>query len=320
MLKILICGASGFIGRNLFEILSQRPDLDVYGTYLNRRFSKNKRLRRADLTDQEWAREVTKGMDVVINAAAITDGSGAVAANPGRYITNNIRINTNLIEGAHENNVSHFIFLSCSILYPANSATPLKETDIDLSLIHPRYYTGARMKLFSEDLCHFFSTFGKTRFTIIRHSNNYGPFDKFDTTKGHVFSATIEKIMSPSNDRVIVWGDGHERRDFLHVFDLVSFIEMAIEHKIDGSSVFNVGSGYSLSVRELVEKMRSLASKSLPIHYDLTKQSIDTNIILDTTRAREILGWQPQIGIDEGIQQTINWYQKTAKEKTEARL
>jgi len=126
--------------------------------------------------------------------------------------------------------------------------------------------------------------------------------------------------MSPSNDRVIVWGDGHERRDFLHVFDLVSFIEMAIEHKIDGSSVFNVGSGYSLSVRELVEKMRSLASKSLPIHYDLTKQSIDTNIILDTTRAREILGWQPQIGIDEGIQQTINWYQKTAKEKTEARL
>src|SRR3989344_8074347 len=106
MRKVLICGASGFIGRNLFESLSQRSDMDVYGTYLSRRFSKREKLIKADLTDKEWARTVTQRMDIVINCAAITDGSGAVASNPERYITDNIRINTNVIESAYENKVS----------------------------------------------------------------------------------------------------------------------------------------------------------------------------------------------------------------------
>lgn len=308
--KVLICGASGFIGRNLFEHLSQNPELEVFGTFWKNEFSENKKLFRVNLTDKEQADVITTGMNVVINAAAVTDGSGAVATNPGKYIADNIRINTNLIESVCENNVSHFIFLSCSVLYPANSAVPLKESSIDLSLIHPRYHTGARMKLFSEDLCHFFSGFNKTRFTIIRHSNNYGPFDKFNIAKGHVFSATVEKVMSPLNGRIVVWGNGHEKRDFLHVFDLVNFIELAIKYEIAGSPVFNVGSGRLLSVKELVEKINLISGKNLPIDYDLRKSSIQTNIALDTTRAKELLGWEPKIDIDEGIRQTIDWYLK----------
>ena len=165
MKKVLICGASGFIGRNLFEILPQRSDLDVYGTYNTRRFSESKKLFRVDLTNKESAITVVRGMDVVINASAVTDGSGAVASNPGRYIADNVRINTNLVESANDNSVSHFIFLSCSILYPAHSNVPVKEDNVDLLIIHPTYRMGARMKLFSEDLCRYFARLSINRLT-----------------------------------------------------------------------------------------------------------------------------------------------------------
>lgn len=306
--RVLICGASGFIGRNAFEYLSQRPDLDVYGTYLNRRFLESEKLLKADLTDPEWAKTVTRDIDVVINAAAVTDGSGAVAADPGKYVADNNRINTNLIESAHQNGVSNFILLSCSILYPEKNTAPVKEGPVDLSKIHPKYFMFAQLKVFAEDMCKFYSGLGKTRFTVIRHSNIYGPYDKFGP-RGHVFAGTVAKVMSPENERVVVWGDGHEVRDLLHVSDLVRFFEVTINYG-NRYDVFNAGSGCSVSVKELVEKINSISGRNLPIHYDLSKSSIDTNIILDTAKAKEILGWQPEIDIDKGIRQTIDWYLK----------
>ena len=228
--RVLVCGANGFIGRNLFEHLSRRLDLDVYGTYLNRRFSKSEKLLKADLTNNRRARIATRGMDVVINAAAVTDGSGAVASDPGKYVADNNRINTNLIESAHENGVSHFVLLSCSILYPEKNTAPVKEEDLtDLSQIHPKYFMFAQLKAFAEDMCKFYAGIGKTRFTVVRHSNIYGPYDKF-SARGHVFGATVAKLMSPEKDKVVVWGNGNEARDLLYVSDLVRFFEMILDY------------------------------------------------------------------------------------------
>jgi len=313
--RVLICGASGFIGRNLFEYLSQRSDLDVYGTYLNRKFSESNKLLKADLTDNKRARTITMGVDVVINAAAITDGSGAVAADPGKYVADNNRINTNLIESVCRNGVAHFVLLSCSILYPWKNIGPVKEGSVDLSEIHPKYFMFAQLKVFAEDMCKFYSRLGHTRFTVVRHSNIYGPYDKF-STRGHVFGATVAKIMSPENEKVVVWGDGHEVRDLLHVSDLIRLFEIALNHG-NPYDVFNAGSGYPVSVRELVEKINSISGRNLPVDYDLSRPSIDTKIILDITKAKEILGWQPQIDIDEGIRQTIDWHLKNREAKNE---
>ena len=308
MKKVLICGASGFIGRNLFEHLSKKSDLDVYGTYLTKIFQESDKLFRADLTNREWARIVTRGMDFVINAAAATDGSGAVASNPDKYITDNIRINMNLIEGAHINHVSHFTFLSCSVVYPANNAELVKEVDVDINKIHPKYAGAKLVKLHGEDLCSFYASLGRTRYTVVRHSNIYGQYDKFDTARGHVFAAMVTKIMTAAdNETVTVWGEGREKRDFLHVSDLIRFFELILNHG-NCYDVLNVGSGKVLSVRELVNKINSISGRNLPIHYEASRSSIDTNIILDTTKAREAFGWQPHIDIDEGIRQTIDWY------------
>lgn len=310
--KILVCGASGFIGRNLFETLSAKPGLEVYGTYLqnmaSHQLKPHNHLQKADLTDKALAKMVTKNMDVVINTAAITDGSGSIAYSPAKYIADNIRINTNLIESSYENKVPHFIFLSCSIVYPAKNCVPVKETGVDISKIHPKYFMGARIKIFAEDMCRFFAELGDTRFTIVRHSNIYGPHDKFDTTRGHVFAATMAKVMA--TDKVVVWGNGSEKRDLLHVSDLVKAFESVIDREPNIYDVFNIGSGQSVTVGELVSKINSISSMNLPIQYDTSRPTIDTNIILDITKAKDVLGWHPQVDLDSGIWQTIDWYLK----------
>ena len=304
--RVLVCGASGFIGRNLFETLSQRKDLDVYGTYLTNndlnRQPAHQRLWRVNFTDLESARKITKGFDVVINAAAMTDGSGAVKAHPEIYIAISNRINTNIIEAVYENKVPQFIFMSCTMMYPSSSR-PLKEEEAELTNIY------AWVKVFAEQLCQFYSKIGQTKYTAIRHSNIYGPYDKFDLNRGHVFAATITKVMTGTNgSKIIMWGQGSEKRDFLHIFDLLRFTELVIDNADCEYDVFNVGLGKSFSVKELSDKIVSLSGKELSIEWDTSKSSTDTKILIDIKKAEKVLGWKPTIDIDEGIRQTIRWY------------
>lgn len=310
--KILICGASGFIGRNLFEHFEKLGDhYEVFGTYFKNPFRiSNPRLIPADLRDRDTALRATTNMDGVINAAALTAGSGAL--DPAEYIPSNNRINTNLVEAAYKNKVEQFVFLSCSILYPDRNPFPVRETDTDFARIHPQYRIWAYLKIFGEEMCRFYAGLGQTRFTVIRHSNIYGPHDKFDA-RGHVFAATIAKVMNGTkSEGVAVWGNGQEKRDFLHVSDLVRFVELALNYgnRHNRYEVFNVGSGRAVTVKELVEKINSLSGRNLPVHYEVSKPTLDTDIILDTAKAKKIFGWQPEVSLDKGIQETIEWYKK----------
>lgn len=309
--KILICGASGFIGRNLFEHLSRNPDLEIYGTYLHdqtlNKAPLNPQLWRADFTDLETARKITSGFDVVINAAAMTDGSEAVKANPGMYIGASNRINVNLIEAAHNNGTPQFIFLSCTMMYPS-SDRPLKEGEAELANIY------AWIKVFAEQLCRFYSKLGKTKYTAIRHSNIYGPHDKFDLNRGHVFAATITKAMAGADgDKIIMWGRGNEKRDFLHISDLLRFVELVIDNTSYDYDVFNVGLGQSFSVKELAERIVFLSDKKLAIEWDTLKPSADNKILIDIEKAGRTFGWKPAIDLDDGIRQTIDWYLKNRR-------
>jgi len=314
--KVLICGASGFIGRNLLEHLSKNPGLAVYGTYFNSYKSDPcPYLSKVDFTDRNASAQiVANGFDCVINAAAITDGSIAINNDPAKYIAGNVSINNNIIETVHANRVKQFIFLSCSILYPAHNLAPVKENEIDSSKIHPAYRYWAEVKIFFEEMCRFYSGIDSTDWTIIRHSNIYGPHDKFDPNKGHVFAATVAKITDKKNNIVAVSGNGFEKRDFLHVFDLAKAIELAITVPLSKYEILNIGSGTLISIRELVEKIKNISGQNIPIIYDGSKPTTDTSIALDTTKAEKILGWNPDIDIDEGIRQTINWHKKRSGE------
>ena len=314
--RVLITGVSGFIGKNLLETLLPRENLYVVGVSRNP-IGKSVinpywwHIGRVDLMDKEDAVRITKDVDIIIHAAAISAGAKYIVGQPD-FQFDNTTINTNILQAAYANGVKHFIFLSCSVLYPMDLGRPVREDDFDIGRIHPKYHAGAWIKIYGEELCRFYSGLGRTRFTVIRHSNIYGPYDKFDLERGHVFASTIAKVMNAHDGgKIVVWGEGAEERDLLHVSDLTSFIERVIASADWQYQVFNVGYGRALSVADLTAKIISASGKNLSIEYDKSKPAIENSkLTLDISKAMEKLGWQPEVGLEDGIRETIDWYKR----------
>lgn len=310
--RILICGASGFIGRNLFETLSKRKNLDVYGTYRINKFTDNPKLIKIDLTNKNQISKITKGFDVLIQAAAVTSGAKDIVTKPYIHITNNLIMNVLLFQAAYDNSIPQVIFLSCTVMYQPNTGKPVKETDLDLNIpMYKSYFGGGWMKVYVEKLCEFYSRLGRNKYIVIRHSNIYGPYDKYDLERSHVFGATITKVLTAKDgEKITVWGRGEEERDLLYISDLVNFIELVLKKQDYNYDVFNLGLGKSISVANLVKKIIAISGKKLDIFYDISKPTIPTKLSINISKAKKKFNWEPKIGIDEGIDKTIRWYGK----------
>lgn len=311
--KVLICGATGFIGRNVAEQLSKRNDFELYGTYLRSEPFENSKIKmiKTDLRKEDEVNGVIKGIDIVVQMAATTSGAKDINERPYIHVTDNAVMNSLLLRSAFENGAKHFIFPSCTVMYqPSNK--PIKETDFNgnQELIQ-NYFGVGNTKVYIEKMCEFFSRLGRTKHTVIRHSNIYGPHDKYDLDKSHVFGATMAKVMTVKEENKInVWGDGSEERDLLYVSDLVNFIGLAIDRQEKPYELYNVGLGRATSISNLVKKIRNNAGSNAKIEYDITKPTIKTTLCLDTTKAKRELGWEPKVSLDEGIEKTMEWYNK----------
>lgn len=312
MKKVLVTGASGFIGRNVYEQLSQREDLTVFGTYKTRKFkTDHEHLFLSDLTERGDVRGVLEGMDVLVHAAAVTSGAKDITERPHIHVTDNIIMNALLLEEAHRAGVSQVIFLSCTVLYPMNFPRPVKESDFDFSQVHPVYFPGAIVKITGESLCKFYAGLGRTKYTVLRHSNVYGPHDKYDPERAHMMGASIAKVMSaPDGGMLTVWGRGEEKRDLLYISDLVDAIEKAMSAPVNGLDVFNIGLGEAMAVRDVVQKIIGCSGKNLKIQFDTSAPTIPVNLSVDFTKAYFALGWSPKIGLEEGILRTLEWYKQ----------
>jgi len=310
--KILICGATGFIGRNLVEALVKRDDFELYGTFFDFPSLSNPKIKmiKADLTNKEDVKKVITGMDIVIQAAATTSGAEDIVNKPYHHVTDNAVMNSLIFRAAYETKISHLIFFSCTIMYQSSDA-PVKETDFDANQeIHFTYFGAGWTKIYIEKMAEFYSRIGNTKYTILRHSNIYGPYDKFDLEKSHVFGATMTKVLTTKDGKIVVWGTGEEERDLLYISDLVNFVELAIEKQKSKFELYNVGLGASISVSDLVKKIIAFSGKDIKIEYNISKPTIKTKLCLDTSKARNSLGWSPKISLDEGIKKTIEWYKK----------
>ena len=309
--KILICGATGFIGNNTVEHFVGLGDFEVYGTYFNSAPLDNPKITmvKANLTNKDDVNRVIKGMDIVIQAAATTSGAKEIVSKPYYHVTDNAVMNSLIFRSAYEYNVSQVIFFSCTVMYKS-SDQPLKETDFDANQeIFPKYFGAGWTKVYIEKMCEFYSRIGNTKYTIIRHSNIYGPYDKYDMERSHVFGATITKVMTTQEGgSIVIWGQGQERRDLLYVSDLVDFVVEVIKKQKQKFELFNVGCGASISVSDLVQKIIIASGKNIKIQYDPSKPNIKTKLCLDITKAKEFMGWSPKISLDEGIEKTIEWY------------
>lgn len=308
--QVLICGATGFIGRNLAERLVKRSDLRVRGIYHRRPPYELPGLEwhQADLTMGQDVDRVLDGVSVLVQAAATTSGSKDIVNRPHIHVTDNAVMNSLLLRAAFEKKVEHVVFFSCTVML-ASSEKALTEDDFDANAeIHPRYFGAGWTKLYIEKMCEFYARIGRAKHTVIRHSNIYGPYDKFDLERSHVFGATVTKTMTARDGKVVVWGTGEEARDLLYIGDLVDFVERAVDRQQASYRLYNCGYGKAISVKEIVRKIVEKSGRDLVIQHDLSQPSINTSLFLDCSRAKQELEWEPMTDFDQGIDKTLAWW------------
>jgi len=313
--RMLVCGATGFIGRNLAEHFAGNGDYEVVGVYNKRPPFDHPGLRwiKADLTRPEDVNQALEEVDVLVQAAATTSGSKDIVTRPYIHVTDNAVMNSLLFRAAHDKKIGHVLFFSCTVMLQS-SERGLTEEDFDANeAIHPRYFGVGWTKVYVEKMCEFYSRIGQTRYTAIRHSNIYGPHDKFDLERSHVFGATVTKVMT-AEDKITVWGTGEEARDLLYVSDLVDFVSRAIDNQKAPFEVYNCGYGQAVQIKDLVKKIVEKSGRHLGIEHDLSQPSIKTSLFLDCSKAERELGWCRATSVEEGIAKTIGWWKETFKE------
>ena len=314
--RIVVCGATGFIGRNLVEKLAADPGVELTAVRHRRPAYDLPGVRwiEADLTRDEGARAAVAGADVVIQAAATTSGAKDIVERPYIHATDNAVMNSLLLRACHEAKVGHFVFFSCSVMYQP-SDQPVREADFDLSRpLFPSYIAAGWTKIYVERMCEMYAGFGRLRCTALRHSNVYGPHDKFDLERSHMLGATVTKAMTaPEGGTLTVWGAGEEARDLIYVGDLVRCVEMVIARQTAPFALYNVGFGKAVKVRDVVQQVIAATGRRIGIAHDLSRPSIPFSLALDSSRIAAEIGWRPETPLDEGLARTIAyWHTRTA--------
>ena len=321
MKNILICGATGFIGRNLVHYFSSKNSFQVHAVKHKKDSYKvpnacNKVIwHDADLLSLDDVSRVLKNVDIVIQAAATTSGAKDIVNRPYIHVTDNAIMNSLLLRQAMEYGVKHFIFFSCTVMYQS-SQIPIRESDWSPSqTINERYFGVANTKIYIEKMLEFYANISDMKTTAIRHSNIYGPYDKFDLERSHVFGATITKVLK-AKESIVVWGTGEEERDLLYIDDLCNFTNLAITNQKSRYRLYNCGLGKSISIKSLVHKIVNESSKNLDINHDTSKPTIKTSLSLNCSLAKDELGWEPNTTLEDGIKKTINWWKNNIDPST----
>jgi nucleoside-diphosphate-sugar epimerase len=178
--------------------------------------------------------------------------------------------------------------------------------------IYGNYFGVGNMKVFNEKMCDFYSRIGTTKFTAFRHSNVYGPYDKFDLDKCHVVPAFVNKVIN-ATDTLEIWGTGKASRDVIYIDDLIEFIDLCIKNQDSKYELYNCGAGKAYSILELAQTVMDINKKSLEIKMDTSKPDIPTTVILNCNKAKVKLGWEIKTSLIDGLSKTCDWYINNVK-------
>ena len=305
-INILVCGGNGFIGYNILNHLTKNSNYNIYATYRHKyKAVKKVNWIKADLLNNNTVKKVLKNKDIVIQAAAITTGSKDVVKRPYIHVTDNIIMNTLLLRSAYENYVKHFIFFSCTVMYNSSNSFH-SETSKNIINDDSPYFGVGNMKMFVENQCLFYSKLKRTKFSILRHTNIYGPHDKFNENTSHVLPNFINKALNKKNN-FLIWGNGKSIRDFLYIDDLVECVKILIKKQKKNFEILNVGSGKPININQLAKIILKISKKIKKIKNIKTNFSIDNKIKLKTNKIKSY-GWKPKYSLKDGIEKTIIWY------------
>jgi GDP-L-fucose synthase len=274
-----------------------------------------------DLLDRDATTAFLKSVKptLVVDAAAKVGGIGANNAYPVEFLSDNVRIQSNLMEAAHAADVAKFIFLGSSCIYPRNCPQPIKEEYLLTGPLEETNSAYAIAKIAGIELIKSFrKEYGRTWISLMP-TNLYGPRDNFELQGSHVLPAFIRRFVEAAQNGVAtetLWGTGSPKREFLHVDDLASAVVL-LGDVYDSKEHLNIGTGEDLTIKELAELVAQLAGFTGEIAWDVTKPDGTPRKVLDVSKAKS-LGWAPQISLRDGIASTIAWY-KDATAKGEAR-
>jgi GDP-L-fucose synthase len=306
--KILILGATGFVGRNLAEKLYKEGYTNLRNHGFTRKLEGFGESVQGDLRDDKFVEEIMKGVDVVYHCAASTSNAVDTIYAPLLHVTPNVIINALTMEKAYKEGVKKFIFLSSSTIYPESGERAVRETDNIYESIYKTYFPVGWMKRYAEVLCKMYSEIlvNPMQTVIVRPANLYGPHDKYDLDKCHVTPASIIKVASRL-DPIPVWGDGTEIRDLLYVEDFCEALQLIME-KEEAHEIYNVGSNKGYSVNEVIGYLKEIEGLESPIDYVNNKAPMIPKRLIDSYKIFYTLGWEAKTSIKEGLEKTLNWY------------
>ncbi len=306
--KILILGATGFVGRNLAEKLYKEGYTNLRNHGFTRKLEGFGESVQGDLRDEKFVEEIMKGVDVVYHCAASTSNAVDTIYAPLLHVTPNVIINALTMEKAYKEGIKKFIFLSSSTIYPESGERAVRETDNIYESIYKTYFPVGWMKRYAEVLCKMYSEIlvNPMQTVIVRPANLYGPHDKYDLDKCHVTPASIIKVATRL-DPIPVWGDGTEIRDLLYVEDFCEALQLIMETE-EAHEIYNVGSNKGYSVNEVIEYLKEIEGLDSPIDYVNNKAPMIPKRLIDSYKIFYTLGWEAKTSIKEGLEKTLNWY------------
>jgi GDP-L-fucose synthase len=302
-MRTLVTGGGGFLGTHVVERL-QRQGIDPVVA----------RQRDYDLTRWEDTERLFQDAkpDLVLHLAAEVGGIGANRANPGRYWFANLMMGAHVIEQSRLLGVDKLVVLGTVCAYPKFAPVPFKEEDLWNG--YPEE-TNAPYGIAKKSLLvgaqGYREQYGLNAIFLLP-VNLYGPRDNFHPTNAHVIPDLIRKMVDArreGNHEVVLWGDGSPTREFLYVDDAAEGIVLG-SLKYDGPEPVNLGTGEEISIRELAEVIAEETGYDGEIVWDTTKPNGQPRRKLDTTRAKELFGFEAKTPFREGIRRTVAWYRE----------
>ncbi|GGZ15368.1 GDP-L-fucose synthase [Echinicola pacifica] len=259
--------------------------------------------------------------EIVIDAAARVGGILANNNYPYQFLMENMQIQNNLIDASLRHEVSKFIFLGSSCIYPRKAPQPLKEDCLLTAALEPTNEWYAIAKIAGVKACEAIKKqFGRD-FISLMPTNLYGPFDNFDLETSHVLPAMIRKFHDAKKQGDIpvkLWGSGSPLREFLHVDDMADGVVFAMENNLP-EHLYNVGTGEDLSIRMLAEIIQQEVGHKGEISWDASKPDGTPRKLMDVSKMKSA-GWKAKIDLESGIQQTYQWFLNNAHQIKEVKL
>lgn len=313
--RVLVAGGAGFLGTNLslrLLALGARLRATVHEKPLKTTLP-GAEILKVDLRNSEDCRRAVEGMDYVFIAAAQTAGAGVITSNPLSQVTPNVLINTQLLAAAYEAGVRKVLFISSGAAYPPTGDRPVGESEMFDAEPYDGYYSVAWMKRYAEILCRTYATkiVKPMPTVIVRPSNVYGPYDKFDYATSHVTAALMRRVMERLSP-LEVWGTGNDVRDLIYIDDFVDGLLAAFSADRPHLAI-NICSGKGHSVRQILQTLLEVDGYvDADVRYDASKPSTIPVRLMDNSAAAGLLGFEAKTSLPEGFRRTIEWYRAQA--------